>query len=169
MSTVQDQINKLNEVMPNFQVCQKSDDRFDLTSNDSQFYYTVDFNNQIITAELVEYNLEERFLIEWFKDHEKIGFLKIADKIANKFNDYNYKTLFKGKAKCHEKDTFDISFGIKLARFRALKKLYKERARLATDLTDISADIFLFYTQKYGKYRDKINNYDRIIKELDIY
>lgn len=87
------------------------------TSSNSDFIYFINEEEQEITAVLCN--------TEHLLQHYIRKYVPICDVTNAKL-----KPFYKGKAKLHPKDTWNVPKGMAIARKKALNKYHKERARL---------------------------------------
>jgi len=91
----------------------------------SSIFYLIDEENKTITAKIPVDSAWENFRDDCWKRGIAPGSAYPAC-----FKAYRVKKYFVGTAVCAPTDTFDIEFGKKLARSRALKQFYKCKLNL---------------------------------------
>lgn len=72
-----------------------------------------------------------------------------------------YKITAKGRAICHETDTFDKEIGIKLANNRAWKSYYNKLFKYMKDYTDWADSMIAYHTRNKEEY-NKIIDHSRV-------
>lgn len=80
---------------------------------------------------------------------------RLGNKTIFTFHTKSYGDIT-GTAKCHPEDSFDMQFGLTLAKTRAERKLYKK----------IYADADKEYQQKLREYRKAKKNFEKSCRKL---
>lgn len=141
----------------------------------SNITYYVDENKRTVVAKLTNCKRDVLHLIEnvtrkLLSDSNNNMFREIFNSLSCEFVDYYFKNRFLlkdtyyGKAKCHENNTWDEEYGMRVARSRMLAKYYNDVLKIVseiiTDTTDFKNSmevVLLSLNKQLDKYITNIN------------